>query len=178
MQTPFVGQITFYPYIFAPSQWAFCMGQIVPIQQFVTLFSLLGTSFGGNGTTNFGLPDLRGRVAVGQFPGSDDYLIGEIGGAEGVSLTIATLAAHAHTLNATGVQGATNNPAGAILADPFVGSRPKTSTGAIYNPGTKDANLVPTSLQLSGGNQPHNNLQPSLVLAPCIALQGVFPTRN
>jgi microcystin-dependent protein len=181
MQDPFVGQITFYPYSFAPFGWAFCVGQIVPISQFTALFSLLGTNFGGNGTSTFGLPDLRGRVAVGQgqLIGGGDYFMGEIDGVETVSVNTATMALHSHTLNATSAQGATNNPAGAILADPFVGGRTgKTATGNIYNPGSKNITLIPTSLPLSGGNLPHNNVQPSLVLAPCIALRGVFPSRN
>jgi microcystin-dependent protein len=181
MRTPFVGQITFYPYSFAPFQWAFCQGQILPISQFTALFSLLGTNFGGNGTSNFALPDLQGRVTVGQgqLIGGNDYFIGEPGGVESVSLTLSEMAAHGHTLNATNAAGATNNPAGAILADPFVGGRTgKTATGNIYNQGPKDTTLLPTSLGLSGNNLPHNNIQPSLVLAPCIALVGVFPARN
>ena len=181
MQSPFVGQITFYPYSFAPTTWAFCMGQVLPISQFVALFSLIGTFYGGNGTSTFQLPDLQGVVPLGQgqLLGGSDYVLGEIAGEETVTINSSTMPGHSHSLNATSAQGLVNNPSNAILADPFVGGRTgKTATGNIYNQGPKNTTLVLTSLALSGGNFPHNNLQPTLVLAPCIALQGVFPQRS
>jgi microcystin-dependent protein len=181
MQNPFLGQITFYSYSFAPKGWIECAGQILPISQYAALFALLGTAFGGNGTSNFALPDLQGRVPVGigPLPGGSDYVMGETGGAENVTITTSEMAAHNHTLAASTAQGTVDNPTGAILASPYVGSRSTgVSTGSIYNPGTPNTNLVPASLSLAGGNQPHNNLQPFLVLRPCIALSGVFPARN
>jgi microcystin-dependent protein len=183
MQNPFVGQITVYPYNFAPNGWAACEGQLLPISQFTALFSLLGTAFGGNGTSNFALPDLRGRVplGIGQLPGGNDYLMGEIDGVESVTLiATADMASHNHSLTATTVQGTVNNPSGAFLAAPFVGGGRGGggSTGDPYNLGTPNTPLVAASLAISGGGLPHNNIQPSLVLMPCIALRGVFPARN
>jgi microcystin-dependent protein len=181
MQDPFVGQITFFPYGFAPRGWIECAGQIVPISQFTTLFALLGTNFGGNGTSNFGLPDLRGRVplGIGQLPGGSDYAMGEIAGDETVQIGINEMAMHNHLVNATTAQGTVDNPSGQILAAPYVGGR--TSGGSQsqpYNPGQPNTTLVQQSLSFSGGDLPHNNIQPSLGLRPCIALQGVYPQRT
>jgi len=180
MQDPFLGQISFFPYSFAPTQWAVCAGQLLPISQFTALFSLLGTNFGGNGSSNFGLPDLQGRVPLGQgqLPGGGDYLLGELDGVENVTITTSTMPSHPHAFNATTAAGTVNSPSGAILANPIFGRGISASTGKIYNPGLPNTTLVPQSLQASGSNLPHNNIQPSLVLRPCIALQGVFPTRN
>jgi microcystin-dependent protein len=181
MQDPFLGAIAFYPYDFAPKGWASCEGQLVSIAQFSALFSLLGTNFGGNGTSTFGLPDLRGRVPVGfgQMPGGEDYIIGEIAGAENVTINITDMAAHTHSLGATTLAGTVNTPFNQILAAPFVGNRQSgISTGQPYNPGTPNTTLVPQSLTLSGNNLPHNNVQPYLVVRPCIAMVGIFPSRN
>lgn len=182
MQDPFVGQITFFPYNFAPQGWAPCAGQLVPIAQFSALFSLLGTSFGGNGTSNFGLPDLQGRVApgMGQLTGGDDYVIGEKAGVESVTLVSNQMATHNHPLNATTTQGSENNPSGSVFAAPFVGGGRGGggSTADPYNPGTPNTTLVPATLPSVGNGFQHNNIQPSLVLMPCIALQGVFPQRS
>lgn len=180
MQDPFVGQITLYPYNFAPKGWAICQGQLLPISQYNALFSLIGTFFGGNGTSNFALPDLRGRVPVGfgQSPGGSDYIMGEIGGIENVTLLNSEMPIHNHALNATTTQGNDNNPSGNILASPAVGRGSSGSSGQPYNPGTPNTTLLPTSLAVAGNNLPHNNVQPSLVLTPCIALIGVFPARN
>jgi microcystin-dependent protein len=179
MQDPFLGQIAVYPYNFAPANWAECAGQVLPISQFTALFALLGTRFGGNGTTSFGLPDLRGRVppGMGTLLGGADYVIGEIAGNENVTILTNEMAIHNHGLNATAAAGTVNDPSGAILAAPFVGGR-AGSTGKPYNPGTTNTTLLAASLPPSGGNVPHNNIQPSLVLRPCIALRGIFPSRN
>jgi microcystin-dependent protein len=181
MQDPYVGQITLYPYNFAPRGWAMCQGQLLPISQNSALFSLIGTVFGGNGISNFALPDLRGRVPVGigQPPGGSAYGMGEIGGIENVTLLNNEMPAHNHALNATTTQGTDNNPSNAILASPAVGRGGSGSSGQPYNPGTPpNTTLLPTSLAFAGNNLPHNNVQPSLVLTPCIALTGVFPARN
>jgi microcystin-dependent protein len=180
MLTPFLGQITVYPYNFAPKGWIACEGQILPISQYTALFSLLGTNYGGNGTSNFGLPDLRGRLPLGMgtLTGGGDYVIGEIAGEESVTLTQGETQ-HTHSLDATTAAGTLNTPSGAVLASPFVGGRTgPTGTGAIYNPGTPNVSLVPASVAASGSSLAHNNIQPSLVLRPCIALSGVFPARN
>jgi microcystin-dependent protein len=181
MQTPFIGQITFYPYNFPPRGWIECAGQLLPIQTYSALFSLIGTRFGGNGTSNFQLPNLSGSVpmGMGEPPGGAEYIIGETGGVETVTLVSNQLPPHNHALNATTAQGTVNNPAQAILASPYVGNRSGVQgTGQPYNPGAPNTTLVPTSLGFSGNGLPHNNIQPSLVLRPCIALTGAFPARN
>jgi microcystin-dependent protein len=182
MATPFLGQITVYPYSFPPHGWADCSGQLLPISQYTALFSLLGTQYGGNGTSNFALPDLQGRSPVGQgpLPGGSNYLMGEAGGAENVTLGLSNIPQHNHSVNASMSDGTTNNPAGKILAKPQVGGGHGggASEGNIYNPGAPDTSLAPASVGSTGGSLPHNNVQPSLVLRYCIALQGIFPSRS
>jgi microcystin-dependent protein len=180
MSEPFLGQITVFPYSFPPHGWADCAGQLLPISQYSALFSLLGVQYGGNGTSTFALPNLQGRVPVGQgqLLGGSDYVMGEAAGAETVSVTSATLPAHSHSLNATAAHGATNEPAGQLLATPFSGTPHANSKGNIYNTAAADTSLAQTSIASAGGSQPHNNIQPSLVLRYCIALQGIFPTRS
>ncbi|QAU46355.1 phage tail protein [Bradyrhizobium guangzhouense] len=181
MQNPFVGQITLYPYNFAPKGWATCWGQILPISQYTALFSLIGTYFGGNGTSNFALPDLRGRVplGMGQLAGGSDYVLGELSGIEGVNLSNGEMPAHTHLLNAINTPGTVADPSNAFLAEPFVGNRSGGSSGNPYNQGPPNTVLAPqTTIGLAGNNLPHNNIQPSLVLTPCIALVGVYPARN
>jgi microcystin-dependent protein len=180
MSEPFLGQITVFPYNFAPYGWADCAGQLLPISQNAALFSLLGVQYGGNGTSTFALPDLQGRVPVGQgqLQGGSDYVMGEEAGAETVSITSATLPSHSHSLNATAAHGATNEPAGQLLATPYTGTPRAYTKGNIYNTAPADTALAPTAVSPAGGSQPHNNIQPSLVLRYCIALQGVFPARS
>jgi microcystin-dependent protein len=179
MSEPFVGQITLYPYSFAPMGWQDCAGQLLPLSQNTALFSLIGTYFGGDGKSNFALPDLRGRVAVGQgtLPGGQNYMIGEQGGAETVTLTTATMGTHTHSLNAVTSDGTTNAPAGALLATPAKGTLQGKDRGNIYNPAPPNTSLVAGAIGPAGNGQPHNNLQPMLVLRYCIALNGVFPSR-
>jgi microcystin-dependent protein len=182
MSEPFLGQITVYPYTFPPYGWLDCAGQLLPISQYAALFSLLGTAYGGNGTTTFGLPDLQGRVPVGQgqLAGGSNYAMGETDGAENVTLLIANMPAHNHGLTASTAKGSTNNPSGNILATPLVGGGrgPAADKGNIYNPAAPATALAPSSIGLAGGSQPHNNIQPSLVLRYCIAITGTFPTRS
>lgn len=182
MSEPFLGQITVYPYTFPPTGWADCNGQLLPISQYSALFSLLGTQYGGNGTTNFALPDLQGRVPVGQgqLPGGSNYVMGEMAGLEAVTLAIPTMPQHTHGLSASTANGSTNNPSGMILATPQVGGGrgQQSDKGNIYNPAPPSTPLIPTSVAPAGGSQPHNNIQPSLALRYCIALQGVFPARS
>jgi microcystin-dependent protein len=180
MSEPFVGQITVFPYNFPPLGWADCAGQILSISQYAALFSLLGTTYGGNGTSNFGLPDLQGRVPVNQGtgPGLSNYVLGLKGGAETVALAQNQSAAHNHSLNAITVHGSAGSPTGNLFATGEVGSGRDASTASIYNPGPVNTTLAPASIQPAGGTQPHNNAQPFVVLRYCIALQGVFPTRG
>ena len=180
MSNPFVGQITLFPYNFAPNGWAFCAGQLLPIAQHTALFSLLGVQFGGNGTTNFALPDLRGRVPIGQGQGSglSAYVIGGQQGQESVTLTTAAVPAHSHVFPAFAVAATTNAPNGALLAEGHGSGR-----GGGFSVNTYSASGTAVSLAagqvapVTSGGAPHNNLQPHLTLNWCIALQGVFPPR-
>jgi microcystin-dependent protein len=180
MSEPFLGQITLFPYNFPPRNWADCQGQLLPISQNTALFSLLGTNFGGDGRVTFGLPDLQGRAAVGQgtLPGGSSYSMGEQDGVESVQLITTTMPSHTHSLNATTVQGTTNAPAGGVLALAAKGTLRARNVGNIYNPAAPNTPLVPATVALAGGGQPHNNVQPLLVLRYCIALSGIFPSRS
>ena len=186
MSEPFVGQITCYGHTFAPRGWAQCKGQLLPISQNTALFSLLGTQFGGNGTSNFGLPNLQGNVPIGQGSGAGltPRVMGETAGEVNVTLTSATTPAHNHAFVAANAAGTGMSAgAGQMLAQGNIPGTGKGGGGATVIP-----NFAPTaapaplaSLALSpfqGGSQPHNNVQPSLSLNWCIALQGVFPARN
>jgi microcystin-dependent protein len=180
MSEPFLGQITVFPYNFAPHGWADCAGQLLPISQYSALFSLLGVQYGGNGTSNFALPNLQGRVPVGQgqAAGGSTYIMGEASGVETVAVTSSTMPLHSHSLNATNAHGASNEPSAQLLATPYSGTPHANNKGQIYNTAVADTALAPNAIAQSGGSQPHNNIQPTLVLRYCIALQGVFPTRS
>lgn len=176
MSEPFIGQLMLVPYNFAPQGWAFCQGQILSIAQNTALFSLLGTTYGGNGQTTFALPDLRGRVPVssGQGPGLSNYSLGQVSGSENTTLLTTNMPAHTHTataaLNANSGPANDSLPNGNFLAE-----------GSIYNSSsnaTMNSNAVAVSLSPAGGNQPFNNVQPILALNWVIALQGIFPSRN
>lgn len=180
MSEPFLGQVSCFGFKFAPKGWAFCQGQILPIQQNTALFSLLGTNFGGNGTTNFGLPNLQASVpiAYGQGPGFPFYNLGEVGGAESVTLGSQEMGIHNHTLNATSDVATDTASTNNQLGKPQKGS-PITgfSQGLIYSPGAPVTPMNPQAIGFVGNNQPHNNMQPYLSLNYCIALAGIFPTR-
>lgn len=169
MSEPFLGQIIFVPYNFAPRGWAFCNGQILPIAQNTVLFSLLGTTYGGNGQTTFALPDLRGRVPIssGQGPGLSGYDLRGVGGQESVTLVVNEMPTHNHLVGASNAEVAQGSvPTNQVLA-----------LGNYYGP-SPDTLMSATMLQNTGGNQPHENRQPYLTLNYCIALQGSFPSRN
>lgn len=175
MADPFVAEIRIFPFNFAPRGWAWCDGQLLPLSQNTALFSLLGTTYGGNGKSNFALPDLQGRAPMhpGQGPGLSLHDLGETGGSETVTLLESEIPSHNHGLRAStedGVQGSLTP--GITLAN-SVG-------GALYQTNTT-ANLVAmggNALAPAGGDQPHNNLQPYLTFYFNIALQGVFPPRG
>ncbi|MGA2010076.1 MAG: tail fiber protein [Solirubrobacteraceae bacterium] len=173
---PYIAEIRVFPYNFAPINWAMCNGQLLPISQNTALFSILGTTYGGNGTTNFALPNLQGAAVVGpgQGPGLAPYILGQVGGATTVTLTASQLAAHNHQLQARTGRG------GAASATPGPGSALTISDGgAAYAPGTSPPTpLSPAELSATGASQPHNNLMPSLTLNFCIALAGIFPPRS
>ena len=175
MASPFLAEITLFAGNFAPRGWAFCNGGFIAISQNTALFSLLGTTYGGNGITTFGLPDLQGRLPMhfGQGPGLSSHVLGEKGGAEAITLTTSQMPAHTHAVNiGTGGAADNANPVGRYPATPASGSPYTGVGGAQMAPGTG------TSLASSGGGLPHNNLMPSLCVTFIIATQGVFPARN
>ncbi|NYI43217.1 microcystin-dependent protein [Nocardioides aromaticivorans] len=172
MADPFVAEIRIFPFNFAPRGWAFCDGQLLPISQNTALFSLLGTTYGGDGKSTFALPDLQGSVPMhpGQGPGLSLHDLGEQSGSETVTLIESEMPAHSHQLRASPEPADTNAP-GAF-------STLATSTGGTLYQATADTDLGPGALATAGGSQPHNNMQPYLTLSFCIALQGVFPPRG
>jgi microcystin-dependent protein len=180
MANPFVGQITLFPYNFAPTGWAFCAGQLLPISQYTALFSLLGVQFGGNGTSNFQLPDLRGRAPIGQGqgPGLSNYNMGGVQGAEAVTLTTGTTPAHSHGFPAFAVAATTNAPAGALPAEGQSGGRGGGPVNTYTAPGAAVSLAAGQVVPVTTGGTAHNNLQPYLTANWCIALQGIFPARN
>lgn len=169
---PFIGQIAFVAFNYAPIGWAECNGQLLPIQQNTALFSLLGTTYGGNGVTTFALPDMRGRIPMhaGQGTGLSPRTQGEITGAETHTLTITETPAHTHTLRASTAEGNTNLPTNAYPAN-------TKTLDKEYSTATPDTAMNPQAVSIVGGNQPHNNMQPSLALKCIIALQGIYPSR-
>lgn len=175
MADPFLAEIRIFPFNFAPRGWAFCDGQILPISQNTALFSLLGTTYGGDGRSNFGLPDLQGRAPMhpGQGPGLSLHGLGETGGSETVTLLESEIPAHSHGLMASTQPGEDSAP------NPGEGLA--RSVGASLYQNITNADIVQLSasaLAPAGGDQPHNNMQPYLTLTFCIALQGIFPPRG
>lgn len=167
---------------FAPVGYNLCNGQLLSIAQNTALFSLLGTNYGGDGVSTFGLPDLRGRLPIhqGQGPGLSSYIVGQVGGQEAVTLITSELPAHTHGLQAVSSAGTTNLPSGAYLAPgPSTGSGPNATSLNTYTATTTPlVSLNAASIQAAGGGQPHNNIQPYLCVTYIIAMQGVFPSRN
>jgi microcystin-dependent protein len=172
---PFVAEIRIFPFNFAPRGWAFCDGQLLPLSQNTALFALLGTTYGGNGMSNFALPDLQGRAPMhpGQGPGLSLHDLGETGGSETVTLLESEIPSHAHTVTAA------TNPA--LLAVPSANvSLARSRTVSAYQT-TTNSNLTamaPEALAPAGGDTPHNNLMPYVTFNFCIALQGVFPPQG
>jgi len=179
MPDSFLGQIQLFPYSYTPSGWLACEGQWLAISSATALFSLLGTSFGGDGKTTFGLPDLRGRAALGAGtpPSGKTYTPGDKAGVEGAALTQDSLAPHTHELLATTKEGGVNDPTNAVLAQVASGTLQGKDRGNIYNPGSPNSGLTTLTVAPLGGQQPHNNMQPSLALRYCICTDGVFPQR-
>lgn len=172
---PFVAEIRIFPFNFAPKGWAFCDGQILPLSQNTALFSLLGTTYGGDGKSNFALPDLQGQAPMhpGQGPGLSLHDLGESGGTETVSLLESEIPAHTHKLRAD-----TLDPADTNVVSPNA-SFAQSTGGALYqSQSTPNAFADPGILAPAGGDQPHNNMMPYLTLNFCIALQGVYPPRT
>jgi microcystin-dependent protein len=172
MADPFVAEIRIFPFNFAPRGWAWCDGQLMPLSQNTALFSLLGTTYGGNGKSNFALPDLQGRAVMhpGQGPGLSLHDLGESGGSETVTLLESEIPAHAHAVDASQADGTERSPAGQLLAT-GVGISQYQTPGPLTS-------MSPSAVAPAGGDQPHNNLQPYLTFYFNIALQGVFPPRG
>jgi len=170
MSEPFLGQIQMFGFNFNPRGWAKCDGQLLPISQNNALFSLLGTTYGGDGRTTFGLPDLRGQAALhqGTGPGLSPRTIGQRSGVENSVLTIANLASHNHALEAKNAEGDDTNPTGRYLAN--------TDPALDFYAGAPDVAMHPVGN--TGGGQSFTNMQPYLVINFCIATQGVFPSRD
>jgi microcystin-dependent protein len=172
MASPFMGEIRIFPFSFAPRGWAWCNGQLLPVEQNKALFSLLHNTYGGDGQSDFALPDLQGRVPM--HPGQDVSVheLGDHGGSETVALSVREMPAHTHTMNGDNLAGNLNDPANAVLSRPFLG-------GYLYKTvaGASIVALSDQSIEPEGGDQPHNNLMPYLTLNFCIALQGIFPNR-
>jgi microcystin-dependent protein len=168
---PFLGEIRILPYNFPPQGWAFCNGQIMAIAQNTALFSLLGTTYGGNGQTTFALPDLRGRAPVssGQGPGLAMYSLGETGGTEGVTLVQNQMPVHGHAVMANDGPASADRPGGSVPA--------RTATPA-YAAAPDGTSMNAAMIGSAGGSQPVSTLPPFLTLNFCIALQGIFPSRN
>jgi microcystin-dependent protein len=180
MAEPFLAQIGLFPFNFAPRGWALCNGQILSISQNTALFALLGTTYGGNGTTNFALPNLQGSVPVGfgQGPGLSLYDLGESGGTAFVTLLTSEMPLHTHFANATTDRGNSTVATGNVPATGAAGTPQKPTVAKIYSSNAPNTQLNPAALSVAGGSQPHNNMQPYLTLNFCIALQGIFPSRS
>lgn len=167
MGTPFLSEIKIMSFGFAPKGWALCNGQLMGINQNQALFSLLGTTYGGDGRVNFGLPNLQGRTPIHM---GDGFTLGELGGEQGHTLLVSELPSHVHAANASSTStGGSANPATQYLG----------GFNSLYH--SADANLtaiVPSTLSQTGGSQAHPNMQPFLTLSFCIALSGIFPSQN
>lgn len=165
MAEPFLSEIRIFSFNFPPKGWAFCNGQLLPINQNQALFSLLGTTYGGNGQTNFALPNLRGSVPIHE---GDGFTLGSKAGSSAVTITQQQMPQHLHFLMASNTNASTNDPENALLAQ---------SNNAYHSP-TSLTTLNPGSVTSVGGSQAHTNMMPYLVLNFCIALQGIFPSPN
>lgn len=173
MTDQYVGEVRMFAGNFAPSGWALCNGQILPISQNTALFSLLGTNYGGNGTSTFGLPNLQARFPMhagsGSGPGLSERVVGESGGEPTVTLLTKDLPLHNHALNAASTHTTGVASSGVTLAP---------TTPPIYHKPTDMVPMAATSVSATGGNEPHENRQPYLAVTFIIALQGIFPSRN
>lgn len=168
MAEPFLSEIRIMSFVFAPKGWALCNGQLLPINQNQALFSLLGTTFGGDGRVNFALPDLRGRAPIHVGSG---HTLGERGGEQAHTLSIAELPQHVHVLNATTVLSDTSTASNTVMLAQSAGAN-------LYGTASNFVAMAANQVGNVGGSQAHLNMQPFLILSFCIALQGIFPSPN
>ena len=167
MSTPFLGEVKIMSFSFPPKGWAFCDGQLLPINQNQALFSLLGTTYGGDGRQTFALPNLQSRVPVSTGNG---HTLGELGGEQNHTLVLSEMASHNHPANCNNALGTVESPSGAYWAADNNGNAPYSTSGG--------TTMAAGAISTVGGDQPHNNMAPFLVLNFCIALQGIFPSQN
>jgi microcystin-dependent protein len=174
MADQFVGEIRPFPYNFAPLGWALCNGQLMSISQNTALFSLIGTYYGGNGTSNFALPNLQGQIAVGQgqAPGLSPYTVGETSGAETITVLASEMPGHTHTLPVSATAGRIATPSPSVVLGATGRGSPDVYSSA--QSGTMSASAQSNA----GGSLPHNNMMPYLAISYCIALTGIFPSRS
>lgn len=172
MSDQFLGEIRIFPFSFPPTGWAFCEGQIMPISQNTALFALLGVTYGGDGMSTFGLPDLRGRAPLqhGQGPGLSEYPLGDRGGSSNVTLLQHEIPLHTHNIHAAAQSANSRSPEGKVLARSVGGL-------AWAQPAGAGVPMAYQAMTVAGVNEPHNNMQPYLTVNFCIALQGIFPQR-
>jgi len=172
MADVFLGSLLLVPYNFAPNGWMFCNGQLLPISQYSALFSLIGTTYGGDGVSNFALPDLRGRVpnSAGQGPGLANYNLGDTGGAENTTLSSSNMPAHSHLMNTVSSPGSSSHPPNQLLAS--------DTGGSVYSTAASDSTLAQNAIGQSGGSLPFSILSPYLTLNWIIALVGIYPSRG
>jgi microcystin-dependent protein len=171
MSSPFLGEVRMFGFNFPPRNWAYCNGQLLPISQNTALFALLGTQYGGNGLANFALPNLQASVVVGrgQGPGLTDRTSGEVGGSATVTLTTPEMPSHSHAVTVSDLPADRSNATGNVLGVP---------SDPVYAGGPPTRSTSPVTAQPTGVGLPHNNLSPYLAVNFCIALQGIFPSRN
>lgn len=179
----YIGEIRFFGGNYAPVNWAFCNGNLLSIAEYEALFSLIGTTYGGDGITTFALPDLRGRVPINQGRASSGttYVMGEMAGVENLTLTQGQMPSHNHTFNVSTSQGTTNSLANHYYAAPVAPTEPPSSNKNVvfYQPDTAGevkSTLKPATIQPAGNSFPHNNMQPYLVATYIIALYGIYPS--
>ena len=168
MASPFMGEIRLFSFTFAPQSWAQCNGQLLPINQNQALFSLLGTTYGGDGRVNFALPDLRGRTSIHMGAG---HTLGERGGEQAHTLSISEIPTHTHSANGTTATATTNVPGNTVVLA-------QSTSSQLYTAPSNFVAMAANSLANVGGSQAHLNMQPFLVLSFCIALQGIFPSQT
>ncbi len=170
MAQPYIGEIRQFAGNFAPSGWMLCQGQLLPISEYETLFVLIGTTYGGDGQSTFGLPDLQGRVPIHMGNnGGNSYVLGQSSGTESVTLTAQQMPAHSHIPSASSVAGTLDNPANNFWA--------ASSTGKPYTPAPGNLNMNAAAVTPAGGSQPHDNMIPYLAINYIISLFGIFPTQ-